>query len=124
MKVLLGVGGSDDSMTALEATVDRAVAAGDELTVAVVDNPGSDRSPETVTERVEETVAEASLDADVRRIEGHAGSRLVEIAEEEGFDQIAIGGGQTSPMGKINLGSIAEFVLLNAPVSVKLVRER
>jgi hypothetical protein len=44
------------------------------------------------------------------------------MAETGGFDEIALGGGQTSPMGKINVGSIAEFVLLNARVSVRLVR--
>lgn len=122
MKVLLGIGGSADSLTALDATVERALAAGDELTVAVVENPQSDRSADEIVDRVRATLADVPLEAEVRRVEGDAGSRLVEIAEAEGFDQIALGGGETSPMGKINLGSIAQFVLLNAPVSVKLVR--
>jgi nucleotide-binding universal stress UspA family protein len=122
MKVLLGIGGSDDSLTALEATVERALAAGDDLTVAIVENPRSERSPEEIERRVREALERAPLEADVRHVQGDPGSRLVEIAEAEGFDQIALGGGETSPMGKINLGSIAEFVLLNAPVSVKLVR--
>ncbi|MEZ3115286.1 universal stress protein [Halobaculum sp. MBLA0147] len=122
MKVLLGIGGSADSLTALDATVERALAAGDELTVAVVENPQSDRSTDEIVDRVRATLTDVPLEAEVRRVEGDAGSRLVEIAEAEGFDQIALGGGETSPMGKINLGSIAQFVLLNAPVSVKLVR--
>jgi nucleotide-binding universal stress UspA family protein len=122
MKVLLGIGGSDDSYAALHETVDRAVAAGDDLTVAVVENPSAGESPEQIEARVRETLDEAALDAEVRRVEGDAGSRVVEIAETEGFDRIALGGGQTSPMGKINLGSIAEFVLLNSPVTVTLVR--
>jgi nucleotide-binding universal stress UspA family protein len=122
VKVLLGVGGSSDSLTALEATVERALAAGDELTVAVVENPQSDIDTDEVERRVREELSSVPLEADVRRVEGDAGSRLVEIAESEGFDQIALGGGQTSPMGKINIGSIAEFVLLNAPVSVHLIR--
>ncbi|MEZ3143865.1 universal stress protein [Halobaculum sp. MBLA0143] len=122
MKVLLGVGGSSDSLTALEATVERALAADDELTVAVVENPRSDIDPDEVERRVREELSTVPVEAEVRRVEGDGGSRLVEIAESEGFDQIALGGGQTSPMGKINIGSIAEFVLLNAPVSVHLVR--
>ncbi|GAB3420926.1 universal stress protein [Haloparvum alkalitolerans] len=122
MKVLLGIGGSDDSLHALERTVERAVTAGDDLTVAVVENPDSPRSPEEVVARAEEVLADAALDAEIRRVEGDPGSRLVEIAESEGFDVIALGGGQTSPMGKINLGSIAQFVLLNATTSVTLVR--
>ena len=122
MKVLLGIGGTDDSLTALHATVERALAAGDELTVAIVENPQSGRPPEEIEDRVRTELADRPLDATVRHVEGDPGSRLVEIAETEGFEQIALGGGETSPMGKINLGSIAEFVLLNAPVSVKLVR--
>jgi nucleotide-binding universal stress UspA family protein len=122
MKVLLGVGGTDDSVRALEQTVDRVREAGDELTVAVLDNPESDPAPEDVEGEVRETLDAAGLDAEVRRVEGDPGSRLVEIAEHEGFDQIVIGGGQTSPMGKIKIGQIAEFVLLNSHVTVTLVR--
>jgi nucleotide-binding universal stress UspA family protein len=46
----------------------------------------------------------------------------VEIAEREAFDEVVLGGGHTSPMGKITIGPIAEFVLLNAKTSVRLVR--
>jgi nucleotide-binding universal stress UspA family protein len=122
MKLLLGVGGSEDSFRALDETVRRADGAGDDLTVAVLDNPESEPSPAEVETRVRERLAEAGLDAEVRRLEGDPGSRLVEIAESEGFDQIVIGGGQTSPMGKIKIGQVAEFVLLNSHVTVTLVR--
>ncbi len=122
MRVLLGIGGTEDSVRALEKTVTRSKQAGDELTVAVVDNPASDRTPDEVEALVRDTLADAGLDAEVRRVEGDPGSRLVDIAESEGFDRIALGGGQTSPMGKINIGSVGEFVLLNSHVSVTLVR--
>ena len=122
MKVLLGIGGTDDSFTALSSVVDRAIEAGDDLTVAVLDNPESDPSPEAVEERAMTRLAEAGLDAPVRHVEGDPGSRLVDIAEAEGFDAIAIGGGERSPMGKIRLGSVAEFVVLNANTTVILVR--
>lgn len=122
MKVLLGVGGSDDSLTALERTIARAAESGDDLTVAVVENPESDPEPDAVEERVRAVLAEADLDADVRRIAGDPGSELVRVAESEDFDQLVLGGGEYSPMGKIRLGSIAEFVLLNSHVTVTLVR--
>lgn len=122
MRVLLGIGGTDDSLTALEATIDRAERAGDELTVAVLDNPDSGLTPQQVERKAREQLAAADLDATVRRVEGDPGSQLVEIAELEEFDQITLGGGETSPMGKITVGPIAEFVVLNAPVSVRLVR--
>lgn len=122
MRVLLGIGGSDDSFTALEATVERARTAGDDLSIAVVDNPSTDRSYADIEAQILSVLDEAGVEADVRRVEGDAGSQLVQIAESEGFDRIALGGGQTSPMGKITLGQIAEFVLLNSPVTVTLVR--
>lgn len=122
VKVLLGIGGTDDSLTALEAGIERAIAAGDDLTIAVLDNPDSGRSPDELMERARERVEATQLDATVRRVEGDPGSRLVEIAQQEQFDQITLGGGETSPMGKITVGHIAEFVVLNASVSVRLVR--
>ncbi|KZN24767.1 MULTISPECIES: universal stress protein [unclassified Haladaptatus] len=122
MKVLLGIGGSDDSLTALSRTVERAVAADDELTVAILDNPESDLAKDDITEKVQAVLDDVGFDATVRDVSGDPGSRLLDIAESEGFEQIVLGGGQRSPMGKIRLGQIAEFVLLNSHVSVKLVR--
>lgn len=123
MKVLVGIGGADDSLDALEESVQRAVETGDELTVAVVENPESDRDPGELVAAAEAALADAGLPANVRELSGDPGSALVELAESEGFDQIVLGGGHRSPMGKIKLGHIAEFVLLNARTSVKLVRD-
>lgn len=122
MRVLLGIGGSEDSFRALERTVERAVEAGDDLTVAVVDNPDSEPDVEAVRDRVEAVLREADLEAEVLTLEGHPGSRLVELAEGERFDRLVLGGGETSPLGKVSLGEIAEFVILNATVTVTLVR--
>lgn len=122
MNVLLGIGGTDDSFQALHETVERAAATGDEVTVAVLDNPASDRTQESVAEEVRERLADSEIDAELRLVDGDPGSQLVEIGEREGFDQIVLGGGQRSPMGKIDLGHVSEFVLLNATTSVKLVR--
>lgn len=122
MKVLLGIGGSEDSVRALEETVSRTTVTGDELTVALVDNPSSEKSKDELEETVQDLLDSEGVDAEVRRLEGDPGSRLVGVAEEEGFDKIVLGGGQTSPMGKINIGGIAEFVLLNSHVTVTLVR--
>jgi nucleotide-binding universal stress UspA family protein len=122
MKVLLGIGGADDSLGALEQTVDRALEAGDDLTVAIVDNPASDRSPDEVEARVREVLEAAGLDATVRHLEGDPGSALVDLSESGNFDKIVLGGGETSPMGKVRIGSVAEFVLLNSHVTVSLVR--
>ncbi|ELZ92960.1 stress response protein-like protein [Haloferax mucosum ATCC BAA-1512] len=122
MKVLLGIGGSDDSIRALEKTVERTADAGDDLTIAVVDNPAVERSREDIETTVGDVLGDHGVDATVLRLDGDPGSALVDLAENEGFEQLVLGGGQRSPMGKIQIGNIAEFVLLNSHVTVTLVR--
>lgn len=122
MKVLLGVGGRPDSLTALSQVVERASTVGDALTVAVLDNPEADVDPTELTERVREELVRVGADAEIRTVSGDPGSQLVQIAESEDFDAIALGGGEQTPMGKISVGSIAEFVVLNARTSVFLIR--
>jgi len=123
MKLLLGLAGTEESERALDEVLDRAAAVGDDLTVAVVEREGiAERDREAIRDRAVERCEAAGLAADVRLLEGHPGSALVELAEREGFDRLIIGGGTESPMGKIELGPVTEFVLLNAQVSVTLVR--
>ncbi|MDZ7702456.1 MAG: universal stress protein [Halobacteriales archaeon] len=122
MHVLLGIGGSDDAFRALARTLDRVREAGDELTVAVLENPAVAAGAGSVADRVEDELEAAGVEADVREVEGDPGPALVTLAETEGYDEIVIGGGQESPLGKIDVGRIAEYVVLNATVTVTLVR--
>lgn len=122
MNVLLGIGGSDDSFRALERTVERAQTAGDDLTIAILENPESDRELDEIESRVNEVLDSTEFEAEIEHLSGDPGSQLVAHAESEGFDRVVLGGGHRSPMGKIQLGGIAEFVLLNSPVTVTLVR--
>ena len=122
MKTLLGIGGSEDSLHALVEAVDRARQAGDELTIAILENPDASLTTTEIRDRVSETLDAAGFEADVRTLSGHPGSQLLELAEDESFDRIVLGGGETSPLGKVQLGSIAEFVLLNARTTVTLIR--
>ncbi|WP_324760018.1 universal stress protein [Haloarcula sp. GH36] len=123
MNVLLGVGGSQLSYHALDETVERAKAVGDDLTIAIFDNEEVDTDASAIEQRVEETLADAAFEAEIRHVEGDSpGSWLVHTAEREEFDRIVLGGGERSTLGKIQLGSIVEFVLLNAQTPVTLVR--
>ncbi|MFW6385472.1 MAG: universal stress protein [Halodesulfurarchaeum sp.] len=122
MKLLLGIEGTDDSLDALHRTVERVQDVGDDLTVAILNNPESRRSTDEIEAAVREALETAECDATVERVQGNPGSRLVEIAEKEGFDRIVLGGGQQSPMGKIRLGPTTEFVILNSHVTVTLIR--
>ncbi|PCR92338.1 universal stress protein [Natrinema ejinorense] len=123
MNVLLGLGGSDESVKTLRRTIERTREVGDELTIVVVDKPESKRSQEAMYQQALDRLEEADItDVEVEKLEGDPGSALVNYAEQGEFDQLVIGGGTLSPMGKIQLGPITEFVLLNAPTTVKLVR--
>jgi len=121
MNVLVGFAGTDESHLALRNTLDRAEGAGDTVTVAIFSD--GDRSLDELEVHVTETLAEVEIEANIERIEAdHLASRLVALAETGDYDQLVIGGGVQSPMGKIELGSITEYVLLNARVTVRLER--
>lgn len=121
MRVLVAVEGSEESRRALERAIDRAIEAGDDLTVAVfaIDDQSIDATEQWARNRL----AETNLDATICQIEtDHPASGILEVCEDGEFDQLVIGGGTRSPMGKIQLGSITEFVLLNAQTTVRLER--
>lgn len=122
MKILLGIGGGPDGFRALSTMLDRVQETGDALTIMIVDNPNVELSLEEIDQQVHQQLADMAMDIPVRVESGDPGSRLLEIAEAEGFDAIAIGGGEESPMGKISLGSMTEFIVLNAGVTVMLIR--
>ncbi|MFB6083619.1 MAG: universal stress protein [Halorientalis sp.] len=122
MNVLLGIDGSDGSFEALADTIERAEEAGDEVTIAIVDRDDIDLTSEEIETEVRERLAGTEIDPQIRHLSGHAGSRLVEFAEQEEFDRLVVAGGERSPLGKINFDETLEFVLLNAETTVTLVR--
>lgn len=121
MRLIVGVDGSRQGMRALEQAVERARESGDELTVAIYSD---DETPlETVETDVRDFLETVDFDAEIQRLDSDPGSRLVELAELEEYDQIVLPGGKQSPLGKIKITGTLEFVLLNARTSVTLVRE-
>jgi nucleotide-binding universal stress UspA family protein len=119
MNVLLGVDASEFGYRALDETVERAASAGDDLTVGLY---GDRDELADLEEAVRARLAEHGLRAEVLEIDGSPGAALVELADGGPYDRLVIGGGVRSPMGKIQLGSVAEFVLTNATTTVTLVR--
>lgn len=120
MHVVLGVGGAEDAFLALRETVRRTATTGDALTVAILNDIAED--PDRLEREVEDTLAPHDITAKIIHLDGEAGPRLTEFADAQEFDRIVLGGGKRSPMGKITLGEVAEFVILNADTSVTLVR--
>lgn len=120
MKSLLGFDGSQASVDALERTADRAVAAGDNLTVALTETEGTSQAE--LAEHAGQIIDDTNLEVDLREVDGDPASQLVALAESKDFDQLVLGSNTTSPMGKITLDKTDEFVLLNSHVTVTLVR--
>ena len=92
----------------------------DSITVAVYEGATAVDLAE-LEARAGERLEAAGFEADIRRLEGNPGSQLVHLAEDD-FDQIVLGGGTISPMGKIRIGETIEFVLVNAQTTLTLVR--
>lgn len=122
MNVLLGVGGTDRCWEALSRTLDRTEEAGDDLTIAIYEADTASHSAAEIEQRVREAIEASPVDAEVRTVEGHPGGALVEIADGEGFDRLVVAGGDRSTLGKIQLGGVAEFVVLNSETPVTLIR--
>lgn len=123
MRVLVGIEGSEESAVVLSNALDRAAEAGDELTFAVFTKPSGDEAIEDIEETVRSAVAASDVEATITRLAGDdPASELVSLAERESFDQLVVGGGRDTPLGKRYLGRITEFVLLNAEVTVRLER--
>lgn len=120
MRVLVGIDDSNHGIKALESALERADETGDELTVAVYAGPGD--SLEENEAAIRDRIETLGADVPVERIETDPGSGIVELAERDNYDQIVLSGGQRSPLGKIKLDDVHEFVLLNSRTTVKLVR--
>lgn len=120
MHIVLGVGGAEDSFLALRETVRRTATTGDALTVAVLDELADD--PDRLEREIQETLAPHDVRVKIVHLAGDPGPAITELADSEGYDRIVLGGGRRSPMGKIALGEVAEFVVLNADTSITLVR--
>lgn len=117
MRLIVGVDGSDGAMQALEEVAARDGV--DEVTVAVY---STDERLASVEAAVRDHLEALALEATIEVIEDDPGGTLVDMAERDGYDRIVLSGGHMSPLGKIQLDSVIEFVLLNAHTTVTLIR--
>ena len=77
------------------------------------------KPPKTVHE-VESTLQEADFDVKVHRRLGKPAEEIIDFVKEFDADHVVIAGRSRSPVGKIIFGSVAQQVLLDAPVPVTL----
>lgn len=77
------------------------------------------RAPPTV-EEVESTLTEAGLDVHTHRRLGEPAEEIIDFVDEIDADHVVMAGRSRTPVGKIIFGSVAQQVLLHAPVPVTL----
>lgn len=130
MKILVGYDGSNSAKDALRLVLSHASRLGASVTVAtsMVQGRESDRSEiekaESGLKWAEEKAQEAGVACTTHLlIRGmSAGEDLVTFASEKKFDLIYIGVRRRSRVGKLLMGSNAQFIILKAPCPVMTVK--
>lgn len=124
MDVLLGLAAAAPD----EATIEWAQArsqtpkTADELELTLAVYGGDPSARETTATQVRDRLERTGATVTVRLIESDPGAELVELAGAQDCDCIVLQGGSRSPLGKIQLNEVVEFVVLNAYTTVTLVR--
>ena len=130
MKFLIGYDGSNAAKDAVATA--RKYAAALQASVHVVTSMG--RGTEENQKEIDEAqqslaYAESVFEKEGINCETHLlirglspGEDLVRFAEENGVDLIFVGVKRRSKVGKLLMGSAAQFVILNAPVPVVCIR--
>lgn len=75
-----------------------------------------------VVERAAEHAANQGVDADVRAIEGHPADTLIQIAESEDVDLIAVGSVGMSGAKRFMLGNVPHRISHHAPTDLLILR--
>ncbi|MCF8052131.1 MAG: universal stress protein [Desulfobacterales bacterium] len=128
MKILLAYDESNAAKGAVRVAAVHAKAFGGHLYVVRSMNADLDHNEiERAQRELDEACAlfqEAGIEAEARLlVHGvSAGEDIVKFAEEQSIDQIVIGIKKTSRVGKLLLGSNAQYIILKAPCPVTTVR--
>lgn len=80
------------------------------------------RNAEELFEIATGIAAEHGATISTEQLTGHTPRRIVEYAEEHGFDQLVLGSRGRSGIPRLLLGSVAEAVTRRSPVPVTIVR--
>lgn len=128
MKILLAYDESSAAKAAARVATEHArVFAGELYVIRSMSADLDHKEIEKAQRELDEACAvfqQAGIDAEARLlIHGvSAGEDIVKFAQEQGIDQIIIGIKKTSRVGKLLLGSNAQYIILKAPCPVTTVR--
>ena len=130
MKILVGYDGSNVAKAALWLAADHADAFQAKVHVVTSLLKGSERQQDEIRE------AEAGLEEALRILKErgiecqshllirgmHSGEDLVEFAREKEVDEVIVGVKRRSKVGKLLMGSTAQYVILNAHCPVVSIK--
>lgn len=130
MKIMVGYDGSEAAKDALELAKKHAVAFKAEIHLVASMTKGTDTKL-TGIEKIEHALqyAQDSVKEDNIACEQHLlirgltpGEDLVEYVRENGIDAVFVGIHQRSKVGKLLMGSTAQYIILEAPCPVITTR--
>jgi|APHM01.1.fsa_nt_gi Universal stress protein family. len=124
MEVLLGVAAAapDEATVEWAQTRSQTRKPADELELMLAVHGSDPSTRKTTAAQVRDRLEQAGAAVTVRLIESDPGPELVELAGAEECGCIVLQGGSRSPLGKVQLNDVVEFVVLNAHTTVTLVR--
>jgi nucleotide-binding universal stress UspA family protein len=105
----------------LDWVLERARRPTDRVTVLLAGNAAAP-STEALEDRVDRLLQAWEGTSHVRRIPGEPSREILRVLGHEPWDELVVSGGTRTPAGKIRPGGLAEHLLLNAPVTLTLVR--
>jgi nucleotide-binding universal stress UspA family protein len=137
--ILIAIDGSDASQRALARAVDEARVWNAKLHVLYVVETGlfsslpSDNTVEimyrvlekegtTVLERAKKYAAEKGITVTTHIKQGHAGSEVIALADQENADLIIVGSHGKSQADRLLIGSVSTFVVSHSKVTTMVVR--
>lgn len=131
-KVLLGIDGSESSMAAAHALVERPWPQGSEFRIVCVEEPwtladskvrNNQQGQEAVSSAAR-VLAAAGLEATTAVLSGNTKDVILEEARKWAVDLIVVGSHGRRGFKRFLLGSVSEAVAMNAHCSVVVVRDR
>ncbi len=130
MKILVGYDGSNAAAAAVALAAEQAKAFGAEVHIVTSLSKGTDRqqkdirSGEAGLEGMKSVCEASGVPCETHLlIRGlSSGEDIVQFAVEEGVDQIVVGVKRRSKVGKLLMGSTAQYVILKAPCPVLTIK--
>lgn len=125
-KILVPVDGSETSLKALEFAVDLAQRYGSRVVVAYAKPKGSIEGEDPII-RAKERLKDTRINVFYKYIEydpasSSPHSALLREVIEEGYDLVVVGARGRTLFGEIGIGSVALSLVVNAPISVFIIR--